>query len=153
MGKHNARCTRRRAEPGVSARAASSREAYYASGTLGVSLPPAWHSAPPRCRLRITVAFSRLRACAPPSISESVDVWRIDGPFRQNADKYRKAELQLRRVAVVSCRVSLLPVNRPPTSKNCHATCAPEYFSSVTDRRFNSRIDRQNARERLAQLR
>jgi len=79
MGKHTARCTRRRAEPGVSARVASSREAYYASGTLGVSLPPARHSAPPRCRLRITVAFSSFACLAPPSISESVDVWRIDG--------------------------------------------------------------------------
>jgi hypothetical protein len=65
MGKHNARCTRRRAEPGKSARVASSREAYYASGTLGVSLPPARHSAPPRCRLRITVAFSSF-ACLRP---------------------------------------------------------------------------------------
>ena len=27
--------------------------------------------------------FPRLRACAPPSISESVDVWRIDGQLTQ----------------------------------------------------------------------
>jgi len=57
MGKHKTRRTRRRAESAAAARGASSREGYRASGTLEVSPPPAWHSAPPRCRLRISVAF------------------------------------------------------------------------------------------------
>ena len=48
----------------------------------------------------------------------------------------------------VQASPSLLQVNRPPTSKECNATCAP-YSSSVVDRRFNWRIDHQNALERL----
>jgi len=71
MKKHNARCTRRRAEPGVSARGASSRGGCEASGTLEVSPPPPRHSAPPRCRLRITLAFSSF-ACLRPT----KDSWR-----------------------------------------------------------------------------
>ena len=72
MGKHNARRRRRRAESAVSARGASSREGYSASGTLKVSLPQARHSAPPRCSaLRITVAFSSF-ACLRPT----KDSWR-----------------------------------------------------------------------------
>jgi len=79
MGNHNARRTRRRAESAAAARGASSREGHQASGTLEVSPPPTWHSAPPRCRLRISVAFSSFSACARPSISERVDIWRIEG--------------------------------------------------------------------------
>jgi hypothetical protein len=71
MGKHNARRRRRRAEYAVSATGASSREGYSASSTLEVSLPPARHSAPPRCGLRITVAFSSF-ACLRPT----KDSWR-----------------------------------------------------------------------------
>jgi len=71
MGKHNARRTRRRAESAAAARGASAREGYQASGTLEVSPPPAWHSAPPRCRLRISVAFSSFSCLRPPK-----DSWR-----------------------------------------------------------------------------
>jgi len=53
--------------------------AYQASGTLGVSLPPARHSAPPRYRLRFVVAFYSFGVPAPPSISERDDTWQIDG--------------------------------------------------------------------------
>ena len=81
MGKHNARRTRRRPESAAAARGVSSREGYQASGTLEVSPPPAWHSAPPRCRLRISVAFSSLSClrCARPRILGGDDLWRIDG--------------------------------------------------------------------------
>ena len=65
MGKNNARHTRCRAESAAAARGASSREGYQASGTLEVSPPPAWHSAPPRCRLRNTVAFSSFSCLRP----------------------------------------------------------------------------------------
>jgi len=65
MGKHNARRTRRRAESAAAARGASSREGYQASGMLEVSPLPAWHSAPPRCRLRISVAFFLVFVPAP----------------------------------------------------------------------------------------
>jgi len=71
MGKHNARRTRRRPESAATARGASSREGYQASGTLEVSPPPAWHSAPPRCRLRISVAFPSFSCLRP-----TKDSWR-----------------------------------------------------------------------------
>jgi len=87
MGKHNARRTRRGAKSAAANRRASSREGYQASGTLDVSPSPAWHSAPPRCRLRITVVFSSLSCLRPPGISEWVNMLRIDDLLAQKLSR------------------------------------------------------------------
>ena len=66
-----ARLTAAYSDRAVSASGATSGEGYSASGTLEVSLPPARHSAPLRCRLRVTVLSSSFECLRP-----TKDYWR-----------------------------------------------------------------------------